>query len=194
MSSYTPEELRIFLEAVDRNLSHPFIVKIMGGSSIVLAYGIDRSTKDIDTFETKLRPLRRAFERAREETGLKVDVSDSSGKVGDVPEHSDRRMIRVLPELSKLHLLALEAHDAALSKALRGDDRDIAALRQLHEQVGLDMGTLVSRYLHEMNHVAGSDEARDGRFVELIEKLFGHTEAEEIEEMLFSRRRRRTPR
>jgi hypothetical protein len=68
----------------------------------------------------------------RDETGLDVPISGAGGAVGDVPWNYDERLVRVLPDLRKLIVLALEKHDIALSKAVRGEPNDLDAVAELH--------------------------------------------------------------
>lgn len=107
--------------------------------------------------------------------------------MGDVPWNSDERMIHVMPELTRLAVYALEAHDVALSKALRGNDGDFAAIKRLHAKVDLDKDVLVNRYIGEMGHVIGSRWRHDHNIVLLIDKLFGEIEADETKEKLEKR-------
>jgi hypothetical protein len=190
--SFTPAELRQFLEALDRLVHRTVKIVVIGGGAIALAYGIDRNTRDIDTTaDSKLRSIRKAIEQARRETGLEIPISDSGGRVGAVPSNSDARLIRVMPELDNLEVWALEAHDLALSKGYRGESQDLAAIKRLHKAVALELEVLIDRYLTEMRPYApGSDERLDEKFVALIDALFGEIESERVEEMLAGRRKR----
>ena len=190
MRKYTPEELEVFLTAVDANLKSPTKITVMGGGAIALAHGVDRNTSDIDTLETNLRGISRAVEKAQEETGLNIEVSGRSGAVGDAPWHSDERLIRVLPELEKLQVYALEEHDVALSKTLRGHENDFAAIEKLHKHVGLNEDVLVHRYLNEvMGHVMGNPKRLDLNFVLLIDRLYGEISADHVRQLLKQRGR-----
>jgi hypothetical protein len=52
-----------------------------------------------------------------------------------------------MPELARLRVSVVEAHDLAASKLLRGNEHDRQQLAQLHGLVGLDLPTLVSRFV-----------------------------------------------
>src|SRR5258706_3578230 len=113
---YAPHELTAFLKAVEARLTSPAKMIVMGGGAIALAYGIEQDTSDIDTWATDLREIKKAVAQAQKDTGLHVPVSERGGAVGDVPQNSEQRFLRVLPELRRLEVYALEAHDIALSK------------------------------------------------------------------------------
>lgn len=187
MRRYTSDDLRTFLTAIDANLRQKVRITVIGGGAIALAHGVDRNTTDIDTLDNQTDALRSAIRKARSDTGL--DIPLAPARVSDVPWHSDQRMIRVLKELEKLEVWALEAHDVALSKTVRGHENDFAAIKKLHEKVALDQATLVERWLTEMTHVIGKRQRIDQNFELLIERLFGEIAAEEVHELLEQRRR-----
>ncbi|HUB05522.1 MAG TPA: DUF6036 family nucleotidyltransferase [Myxococcales bacterium] len=188
MRSYTPGDLRVFLRAVDAHLARTAELKVMGGGAIALAYGVLLSTSDIDTFETDLDAVADAIQKAQASTGLPIQVSPLGGSVGDWPENSGERLIRVMPELPRLSIFALEQHDLALSKSVRGYENDLAAIEQLHGRLALDRDVLVRRYVHEMAHAIGDPVRLDRNFILMIDRLFGETAAEEVEVLLASRR------
>ncbi len=154
---------------------------------MALAYGLDSNTSDIDTFDTDMGAIDRAFDQARADTGLNIEVSGAGGAVGDVPYHSGQRLIRVVPELTKLAVYALEKHDVALSKTVRGYENDLAAIEKLHQRVPLDEETLVKRYVEEMSHAIGHPKRLDQNFLLLIDRLFGEIEAERVKKKLAAR-------
>ncbi len=94
--------------------------------------------------------------------------------------YSDR-LVRQLPDLSRLTVLALEKHDLALSKTVRGSEHDFQQLRELHRIQGLDFDTLLSRYVDEMGHAIGDPRHRRMSFLSLLEDLFGELKRHEAE-------------
>jgi|SRR5579859_7754397 len=188
--SFSSAELRTFLAAVDRHLRRRATIKIMGGSALLLAYELDRTTRDIDVFETALDRLKAAIQKAVEETGLDIPVSPAGRAVGDWPWNSDDRLVRVLPKLTRLQVLTLEAHDLALSKAVRAWEKDLAMIGDLHRRRPLDLETLYRRYADEMSQAIGHPRTLDLNFCALIERLFGPAAVDEIALRLQRRRRR----
>lgn len=188
MRKFTGYELREFLESVDRHLARSLDLKILGGGAIILGCDVDIGTTDIDTFETDNKRLDHAVKAAQEETGLKVAVSGAGGAVGDRPWNSDDRLVRVMPHLSKLKIYVLEAHDVALSKAIRGSAKDYQAIEALHAHVCLSIDILVDRYIREMDDAIGYKARHDDNFAELIARLYGDDEGLEIAEKLRNRR------
>lgn len=187
--TFSSKELRAFLVAVDRHLTETTTIKILGGSALLLAYDIERTTQDIDVFETQLAKLKPAIKKAVEDTGLDILVSPRGGAVGDWPYNSDDRLVRVMRHLRRLEVFSLEAHDLALSKAVRAWEKDLAMIRDLHRTTPLDLETLFQRYVEEMSQAIGHPKILDLNFGALIERLFGSGTAEEIAVRLQRRRR-----
>lgn len=189
---FVPEEIRVFLGAVDEFLSRPAKIIILGGTAIAL-HGVRAGTTDVDTRETDLVELESAIAQARAKTGLDIPVS--SPGVADVPYDCEERLESVSGVWTKLTVRVLEPHDLALSKAVRGNEHDLAAIEKLHEVKPLVFEILVSRYLDEMGHAVGNfDDRLDPNFVLMIQRLFGEVAAEDAEDQLRRHRGRRRDR
>lgn len=167
---YDADEMRTFLTAVDRHLSHATDVVVIGGAAAAL-HETRSTTSDVDTWNELSASLERAIERARKETGLDIPVSRSP--VADIPYEAEDRFERMLPALAKLRVFVLEKHDLALSKIVRGDDHDLQQLEELHAQNPLSFDTLVARFRTEMTHVMGDRARIEAQFLELVDRLFG---------------------
>jgi len=185
LERFSADDLRRFLTAVDAHLTCSATIVVLGGSAIAL-YGVAAGTIDIDTWETNLRPLQPAIDRARAETGLAIPVVPAG--VADVPYHARDRLQKEPTPWTNLHVFMLEPHDLALSKAVRGNEHDLAAIEQLHRVAPLDLDTLVTRYLDEMGHAIGDPVRLDTNLVLLIERLYGEVEADRIEKRIRIRR------
>jgi hypothetical protein len=183
---FEADELRRFLAAVDRHLADPAQIILLGGSAIAL-YGVPVGTTDIDTWETDLSRLQHAIELARTETGLNIPVSPTP--VGDVPYDYADRLQRENGGWTRLEVLKLERHDLALSKTVRAQENDLAAIEGLHHVSPLDLPTLFDRYVCEMGHVVGDRPRLDRHFILMVERLYGEPEAERREEQLRLHRR-----
>jgi hypothetical protein len=182
---FEADELRRFLSAVDRYLSEPVAITVLGGSAIAL-HGVTAGTIDIDTWETDLSKLRTAIDRARADTGLHVPVSDTP--TADVPYDYEDRLHTVPGTWTRLQVRILERHDLALSKAVRGYENDLAAIAKLHAIAPLDRQTLVARYRTEMRHAVGNRARRDANLAVLVERLFGEIDAEIVADELAAAR------
>jgi len=177
MRKFHRDELTRFLEAVDKYLSGPKRVVLIGGAAASLAYGIARVTTDIDTIDD-IADIREALQLARLETGL--DVPFQSVGVYDVPYHYEDRLKPMELGLEKLQVVVPEKHDLALMKVVRGQDNDLEAIQQIAEQVGLDKVTLVDRFKKEMTHAIGRHERLRANFLSVIETLYGEPEADRV--------------
>jgi hypothetical protein len=77
--------------------------------------------------------------------------------VNTVPcDHEERAILIDTPGLENLTLLALEAHDLALSKLERSQDRDIADVQYLARQGHINAHQLQERYFeHQRPYMVG---------------------------------------
>jgi hypothetical protein len=184
---FVAADLLRFFTAVDVNLTQPATLTAIGGSAIAL-YGVSSGTMDIDTWGRIVEPIEHAIAKARVVTGLNIPVAPAA--VADIPWHAEDRLRPEVRGWTFLTVKKLEEHDLALSKAVRGDERDLAAIEALHRIVPLDRDTLVRRYLEEMTHAVGEPVRLDERFVLLIERLYGLVEADRVERRLKALRKR----
>jgi len=72
--AFGADEIRAFLQAVDRHLTSRVRVEIIGGSAAALAYGASSTTSDLDTFNAINKELLEAVARASEETGFQSPI------------------------------------------------------------------------------------------------------------------------
>ena len=169
---YSREELAQFFEAVDECLKEPARMVLVGGSAVILAYGVATVTEDIDTFSGSTAPLEAAIQLACERTGMEPPVTRSG--VAQAPDGYEERLVRQPTGGEFLELYVLEKHDLAISKALRGDERDRQHLVALHQQSPLEFETLVSRFRDDLLPVYVGDSAPiTDYFLWVVEELFG---------------------
>jgi hypothetical protein len=151
---------------------------------------VSSGTVDIDTWGSTPAPLQQAIDRARVVTSLNIPVVPAT--VADVPWNFQDRLQSEPGAWTRLTVYKLEPHDLSLSKAVRGLESDFAAIEALHRIVPLDLDTLVTRHVEEMDHAIGDPVRRDARFVVMVERLYGDAEAERVEAKIRSHRQRRT--
>lgn len=144
---------------------------MIGGAAVSVHYGVSRATTDIDTYTVVGGDLAAAVRRATDATGLRIPFQKSGPAEG--PYEFEDRFERAMPELGKLVVKVPERHDLALMKTLRGDDRDLVAIAELHTLHPLDLEVLVTRYNDEVRGVAtGHPMTLRGKFLNLVERLF----------------------
>ena len=180
---YSRDELQRFFDAVDECLAEPAKIVIVGGSAVILAYGITTTTEDIDTFSNSTKALEAAVELAREKTGMNPPLARSG--VAQAPEGYEERLVRQSTSGHFLQLYALEKHDLAISKALRADERDRQHLAALHERDPLDFDTLVARFRDEMLPIyVGDLKPIIDYFLWVVEELFGELKLVQAKRLL----------
>jgi hypothetical protein len=191
MKTYPPNELVVFLDAVDANLDQVIELTLIGGGAAALAYGIDNATKDIDTFTSggASKALQRAVRLAQAATGLDIPLGPAG--VADAPYEFESRVVPVLADRGwqRLKLYALERHDLALSKLVRGVQGDIEHIVAIHRLQPLDQEVLVERYLREMQHAITRPESLRAAFLWCIEELFGELARDDVAQRIGPRRR-----
>ena len=110
MKTFITSEIETFIQAIDRHLSEPVTIIVIGGAAAALAYKVVDYTKDIDTMGAlSLEPIRLACEKATKETGLNIPIGPSA--VADAPYHYEDRIVKVdIGGLKKLSLFVPEIH------------------------------------------------------------------------------------
>src|SRR2546425_13269203 len=102
MRHFRPDELMRFLESLDKHLSRPRRLILIGGAAASLAYGVTRVTTDIDTIYD-IADLEEALRLARLDTGL--DVPFQSVGIYDAPYQYEARLWSLPLALEKLQIL-----------------------------------------------------------------------------------------
>jgi hypothetical protein len=177
MKQFGHDELSRFLAALDSHMVKPRDIILIGGAAASLAYGISKTTSDIDTLDS-IANLKEAIRLAREETGLDIPFQEVG--IWDAPYNYEDRLQSIEPRLQKLHILVPEKHDLTLMKVVRGQENDRDAIEQISNRVGLDMPTLVHRFTNEMTHAIGNHRYLVQNFLSIIEMLYGEHEADRV--------------
>jgi hypothetical protein len=166
---FPKSEIARFLRAVDKALTEPVEMVIIGGSAATLHYGAVRATQDIDTLTNVSRGLDDAAAKARLATGLDIPIQRVT--IADEPEDYASRLERVLPDLKHLRIFVPEKHDLVLMKATRAYEHDIQVIREIHQHSPLSLEILVDRFVKEMLPI-GHPVRIHGNFLTVIESLF----------------------
>lgn len=143
-----PNAASTILTALDRHLSVPARIRLMGGAALTLAYGLDRSTEDADLllddeeaqFLAEHCNFGDALEKANAELeSLGLYVSHIWGPEQQILTPEWKRSCRLvpLPELSRLTVESLGPLDLIVSKLARADEGDLADIRYLLTREGL---------------------------------------------------------
>ena len=146
-----------FLEELDSLLNEPFELHCIGGFAVVAAYGLPRSTNDLDYFS--LVPYNRVSDLERmagEGSALarKHKVHVHHAAVASVPESYTERMTELFPERFKnIRLFVLDPYDVVLSKLSRNVERDRQDVEYLAKTQHLDSKILRERYEKELRPI-----------------------------------------
>lgn len=165
MSFELPSPWNGFLHELDRLLDAPIELHCIGGFAIVLAYGLPRSTNDLDYFA--LLPANRANELERlagEASALarKYKVHVHSAGVSSLPESYEDRLKDVFPELFKnIRLRVPDPYDLILSKLGRNAERDREDVKHLAKTQHLEAEVLRERFKREYLPIGPAERDRN---------------------------------
>ena len=186
MSKYQAEQIRRFLEAVDKHLRRRVRLVIVGGGAALLQHGAKSPTRDIDAYEGDSPLLRRAAALAQVDVGFAVPIG--SAAIADLPLHYEDRAERPMPHLQRLDVVVPDRYDLVLSKLVRASQADLTVCREIHEHKALEVRTLVARYLDEMDHAIGRQADRDQNLIAAIEFLWDAETADRAQRFIEKRR------
>jgi len=129
-----PEPWQSFFAEVDSRLTENVELHCCGGFVVTLLYGVVRTTNDIDflgvvpNIGQELTDIGGKGSALHREHKVYLDAVN----VATPPENYEDRLVPMYPgSWRHLRLLALEAHDLALSKLERNSDKDREDVQQL---------------------------------------------------------------
>jgi hypothetical protein len=184
MRTFERGEIDRFMRAVDEALrTHETLVLIGGGAVMLSSTPLSTyRTKDLDFWGSVSEALERAWLRAREVTGMEMPL-DAAG-VASGPYHLEDRLVRVMPDLRRLTLKVPDKNDLALMKIVRGNEKDLDALEDLHRADPLDCEVLMRRYDEEMSAVISEPSRLRMNMLQLVERLFPEKHEEAYRRLL----------
>jgi hypothetical protein len=160
------EPWRSFLAGLDAQLTSDVELHCIGGFVVTQIYGLPRETSDVD-FLT-IRPQTQCADLmviAGRDSPLhkKHRVYVDPVTVTNPPDDYESRLARIFLEAgwNHLKLFALEAHDLALTKLERNQDRDRRDVRLLAAKGHLHPTTLIARYQQELRPYLANVERHD---------------------------------
>jgi hypothetical protein len=149
-----PEPWRSFFDDLDAMLREPVELHCFGGFSVIHAYGVARTTNDVDfislvpnQLEGTLRELGGKGSALFEKYKVYLDPVT----VATPPDEYESRLQPLFPGSWRfLKLFSLEAHDLALTKLERNFDRDREDVQRLARAGHLNRDILRNRYYLEL--------------------------------------------
>jgi uncharacterized nucleotidyltransferase DUF6036 len=170
---------KVFLEQLDSLLDEPIKLHCIGGFAIVAAYGLKRSTNDLDYFT--LVPCNRVpdLENLAGEGSLlakKYKVHVHHAGVATLPDSYDERMKELFPgNFRNIQLFVLDPYDLVLSKLSRNVERDREDVAFLTKTQNLEASILRTRYEDELRaNLIGPPERHDATLTFWLEAYFPH--------------------
>jgi hypothetical protein len=170
MPSVTPAELpdpwRRFLSDVDRLLPIRVQLHCLGGFVLAVRHRVLRTTSDVDYIEVVPHDALETLQRIAGRTSplaSKHRLYFQHVGVASLPESYVERLAEMLPgTFQNLTLLALDAHDLALSKLARNHPVDREDIAHLARTVPLRADVLRKRYREELRSIIiGDPEIHD---------------------------------
>jgi Nucleotidyltransferase of unknown function (DUF6036) len=178
----SPPELRepwaAFLRELDGLLDEPVEFHCIGGFALVAAYGLPRSTNDLDYSSlTPCNRIKDIEQLAGEDSALarKHRVHAHYAGVACVPESYNERLTKLYPggQFKNIRLYVLDPYDLVLSKISRNAARDREDVEYLARTQHLEPKTLRERYKTELRFaLTGSPDYHDKTLEFWIEAYF----------------------
>ena len=154
MSPEPPPEWADFLKELDSLLNEPVELHCIGGFAAVAAYGLPRSTNDLDYYSiTPSNRVRDLENLSGESSPLARNhrVSIHHAAIASVPENYEDRLEELFPgRFKNIRLLVLDPYDLVLSKISRNCDRDREDVQYLARTQKLVGRILRQRYENEL--------------------------------------------
>jgi hypothetical protein len=177
MPSSPPEPWLGFLSELDAATAEPIDFHCLGGFVVCLAYGLARTTADVDVL--MFVPKSEAF--ALVKLGQRGSVLHQRHKVyldpvnvATPPEDYDQRLVEMFPgSFKNIRLFALDPYDVALTKLERNSPKDREDVKYLARIVPFDLSVLRERYQKELRDYLLIPEREDltlKLWIELIEE------------------------
>lgn len=181
MSPKLPQPWASFLGELDDLLDEPFELHCIGGFAAVVAYGLPRSTNDLDYYS--LIPWNRLGDLehlAGEGSDLarKHKVHIHHAGVASLPENYEERLVELFSgRFKRIRLFVLDPYDLILSKLSRNADRDREDVEYVARTLRVDPHILRERYETELRpNLIGSPEQHDQTLKFWLEAYFAEQE------------------
>jgi Nucleotidyltransferase of unknown function (DUF6036) len=153
ISEAPAEPWRSFLSELDALLDRPGDFHCIGGFVISQYYGFARETADLDLLTvvpTEMAEIVASLAGEGSPLHKKYRVYVDHVGVASFPDNYETRLVRAFPAWSKARIWVLEAHDLALTKLERSNERDIRDVMFLAQAGLINRETLVDRFESEM--------------------------------------------
>ncbi len=177
MSPDPPSPWAEFLGELDGLLNEPFELHCVGGFAAVVAYGLPRSTNDLDYFS--LVPSNRigdleSLAGAGSALARKYKVHVHHAGVTSMPESYADRLMEIFPgHFKNIRLFVPDPYDLILSKLSRNVARDREDVEYLARTLHLDARVLRDRYATELRPILiGSVSLHDQTLELWVEAYF----------------------
>lgn len=187
MRKFTPQEIKTFLISLDRRLTEPIYFEIIGSTAGMLAFGLDRDTKDFDTV-VSIDAVAKAWSETISETGLDIPLDKVS--VHQPPDEYESRLQNLdTPGLKNIKICYPEKHDWAIMKIARSYDKDLEHILDVSLRLGFSHEIFLERFVNEMWMSHGYKGELIYLFVAAMEALFGPKRAKEMDAVIRADRR-----
>lgn len=176
-----PEPWLGFLTELDAECSQPVDFHCLGGFVVTFAYGLSRSTADVDVLAfvpktefTKLVSAGQKGSALHDEYKIYLDPVT----IATPPDDYEQRLSEMFPGcLENIRLFALDPYDIALTKLERNSPKDREDVKFLARTVPFDLNILRERYVKELRDYLFVPEREDltlKLWIEMIEEERGN--------------------
>ena len=179
---FNAADIKTFLLSLDRRLTKPVYFEVIGSAAAMIAFGMDRDTKDFDTVAS-VDAISKAWDETAQETGLDIPLDKVS--VHQPPDEYESRLREVkIPDLKNIRISVPEKHDWALMKIARGYDKDLEHILDVSIRMEFNHETFFDRFINEMWVSHGYKGDLIYSFVTTMEALFGSEIAKKMDKVI----------
>lgn len=182
MPTLPPSPWKEFLQALDSKLTQTCVLHCFGGFAVTLAYGISRTTQDIDVLDVAPHGMiSTLLVEAGKGSPLAVEHELYIDIVGIAnPPYEYESRLRPIYEGAFEHLVlkVMDPYDVALTKLKRDSDKDFQDVLSLAEKIPFDLELFEQRYVQELrDNTTGTPEANDLVFYRWKQSILEHRDA-----------------
>jgi hypothetical protein len=179
MSDGIPSPWKEFLLELDGLLPEQVTFECVGGFAVVAAYGLPRSTNDLDYFTLEPYNLSVIVQKLAGEGSTlskKHKVHIHCAAIASLPEDYQERMTELYPGMFKqIRLLVLDPCDLVLSKICRNAEKDREDAKYLIKTQKIDAAVFKERYDRELKcNLIGPPKLHEETLQMWIEEYFPH--------------------
>lgn len=162
-----------FLKELDSLVTRKYILYLIGGGAITLAYDHKNRTSDLDAINPAQELIKIGGMQSKLAYKYKVGISPLFEITFSAPSDWKSRCKPVDLNLKNISIFVSDVHDLILGKVARLEPRDLEDIVGLHDKKMINVHTLIERLNKNRKELAASTAYRNNAKL-LFELVIGH--------------------